>query len=96
MEKEEYIKKIFEIRKKLNNDLALLQEELTKEELIEFRPIFDYFLYDLVEGAIGKELVVHYLISILNMASKKQFDENHMQTASEERYKQIKEGNKEK
>ena len=91
MNKEEYDKQLSEIAKVTQKKLQELQNQLNKEEIIEFRNSFDFFWLFMIKSAVGKEMTLHYLIELLNQYSKYIWNNENMNEKSAQRFKEIKE-----
>jgi hypothetical protein len=89
MDKEFYTEQLFEISKGLSLKLFNLQNRLTKEEIIEYTPIFNFFFVELFERVVGKEDLISYMIELLKMADNLANDREEQNKRQIKRFEEL-------
>lgn len=95
MEEKEYTKQLFEILKITTKKLADLQNNLSMEEIVEYKANMDMFWIAILESSVGKEALLYYMIDLLNSQSKIEYKEKNLYKNQIDRLQKIKNMEKE-
>lgn len=93
IEEKEYEEELEKLFQEFEKNVGLLQEELTEEEIIKYAPEMEMNYLILLRMMVGEEMLIHYLIQLLNTASKLDWNERELSKKSIERYKDVKKKN---
>jgi hypothetical protein len=85
-----YHEQLVEIASGLAKKLQALQKDLTMKENQEVQPLINAFWLTLLQESVGKDVILYYLIDLLNAASKQQWTENNMNAKTLKRFLDIK------
>ena len=96
MDEKKYNEELGRIAEITKKKLYELQKGLTEEQVksIDYRSHFDFFWLFLLMSAVGEEAVVHYLIELLNQASKYDWKKRGMNEEQMERFNKIRQEDK--
>lgn len=93
MEEKEYTEELDKLFHEFGKNVGLLQEELTEEEIIKYASHMEVDYLTLLKMMVGDEMLIHYLIQLLNTASKLDWNKRKLSNKSLERYKDVKKKN---